>query len=178
MRVPLISLTVAGLLLGQPAAFAATSSCVRAPEREALDVEGLKSQLMVVALACDARDRYNAFVTRYKPELNSDEKQLGGYFSRSYGRTGQKQQDDYVTQLANSQSQAGTKRGTLFCQEHLPMFDEVMALRGGAELPEYAAGKELAQPISTEGCTAASPGTSVAHPVIRASARRTTRSKH
>lgn len=174
MRVPLVSLTVAGLLLGQPA-LAAASSCVHPTERAALDVEGLKSQLMVVALACNARDRYNAFVTRYKPELNSDEKQLGGYFHRSYGRTSQKQQDDYVTQLANSQSQAGTKRGTLFCQEHLPMFDEVMALRGDAELPEYAAGKELAQPISTEACTGA-PERPV---VVRASStRRTSRSKH
>ncbi len=135
MRVPFICVTVAGIVFGHTA-LAATASCVRPTERAAIDVEGLKSQLMVVALACDARDRYNAFVNRYKSELNSDEKQLGGYFSRSYGRTSQKQQDDYVTQLANSQSQAGTKRGTLFCEEHLPMFSEVMALRSDAELPE------------------------------------------
>lgn len=173
MRVPLIGVTIAGILLGQ-AALAATSSCVRPAERAAIDVQGLKSQLMVVALACDARDRYNAFVGRYKSELNSDEKELGGYFNRSYGRTSRRQQDDYVTQLANSQSQAGTKRGTLFCQEHLPMFDEVMALRNNAELPEYAAGKELTQPISTEACA-----TTAERPAVtRVSARRATRSKH
>lgn len=171
MRLPLIGATVAGLLLGQAAL--AANSCVRPPEQVALDVEGLKSQLMVVALACNARDRYNAFVTRYKSELNTDERQLGGYFTRSYGRTSRKQQDDYVTQLANSQSQAGTKRGTLFCQEHLSMFDEVMALRNDAELPEYAAGRELAQPISTDACSATAPE----HP-IRTAARHTRRPKH
>lgn len=170
MRLP-IAAALAGLLLGQPA-LAATSACVRPTERAALDIEGLKSQLMVVALACDARDRYNAFINRYKTELNAGESDLGGYFNRSYGRSGRKQQDDYVTNLANGQSQAGTKRGTLFCQEHLPMFDEVMALRGGGELAEYAAGKELSQPISTEACVGGAPA------VTRTSTRHTTRSKH
>jgi len=173
MRLPFIAMTVAGTLLGQ-AALAAPSSCVRPSERAAIDVEGLKSQLMVIALACDARDRYNAFVNRYKSELNSDEKQIGGYFTRAYGRTSRKQQDDYVTSLANGQSESGTKRGTLFCQEHLPMFDQVMALRGDAELAEYAAGQELSQPISAEACA----GETERPAVTRVSARRSTRSRH
>ncbi len=152
MRLPLIGLAIGGVLLGQAAALAATSSCVRPTERAALDVEGLKSELMVIALDCDARDHYNAFVNRYKSELNSDEKQLGGYFTRAYGRRSSKQ-DVYNTELANGQSQAGTKQGTLFCQQHMGMFDEVMALRSDSELPEYAAGQDLAQPISAEVCT-------------------------
>lgn len=151
MRLPFISLTIGGVLLGQAAALAATSSCVRPTERAALDVEGLKSELMVVALDCDARDHYNAFVNRYKIALNADEKQLGTYFSRAYGRRS-KEQDVYNTELANGQSQAGTKQGTLFCQQHMPMFDQVMALRSDAELSEYAAGQDLTQPVNAEEC--------------------------
>lgn len=172
MRLPFISLAIGGVLLGQAAALAATtSSCVRPAERAALDVEGLKSELMVVALDCGARDHYNAFVNRYRSTLNLDEKQIGGYFSRAYGRRNSKQ-DVYNTELANGQSQAGTKQGTLFCQQHMPMFDEVMALRDGQELPEYAAGQDLAQPISAEVCTTPE------HPVIRVAARRRVHPRH
>jgi hypothetical protein len=171
MRLPFIGLTIAGVLLGQAAALAATPSCVRPAERSALDVEGLKSELMVIALDCDARDHYNAFVNRYKSTLNSDEKQLGGYFTRAYGRRTNKQ-DLYNTELANGQSQAGTKQGTLFCQQHMAMFDQVMALRNDAELPEYAAGQDLAQPVSAEVCTTPE------RPILRVAARRTIRSKH
>lgn len=174
MRLPLVSLAIGGVLLGQAAALAATSSssCVRPAERAALDVEGLKSELMVIALDCDARDHYNAFVNRYKSRLNSDEKQLGGYFHRAYGRRTDKQ-DVYNTELANGQSQAGTKQGTLFCQQHMPMFDQVMALRDDAELPEYAAGQDLAQPISAETCAMPE-----RRSVVRVAARRTVHSKH
>ena len=170
MRLSLVGLAIGGVLLGQAAALAATSSCVRPAERAALDVEGLKSELMVIALDCDARDHYNAFVNRYKSELNSDERQLGGYFTRAYGHRTNKQ-DVYNTELANGQSQAGTKQGTLFCQQHLPMFEQVMELRSDAELPEYAAGQELTQPVSAEECT-------TAEHVVRVAARRRTHLKH
>ena len=168
MRLPILSLAAAGVLLGQ-AALAAVSdpTCVRPDERAALDVEGLKSQLMVVALDCDARNNYNAFVNRYKTELNSSEKKLGTYFTRTYGRTSHARQDVYNTELANGQSQAGTKQGTLFCGQHMPMFEEVMALHGDTELAEYAAGKELTQPATAEMCTAAESA-----PVVKVSARR------
>lgn len=174
MRLPLIGLAVTGVLLGQ-AALAMTSSCVHPEDRAALDVQGLKSELMVIALDCDARDHYNAFVNRYKTELNSDEKQLGSYFTRAYGRSSRAQQDSYVTQLANGQSHAGTKEGTLFCGQHMAMFEQVMALRNDQELAEYAAGQELAQPISVETCTEEE-----RRPIVRVAARRTVHhaSKH
>ena len=169
MRLPILSLAAAGVLLGQ-AALAAVSgpACVRPDERAALDVEGLKSQLMVVALDCDARSHYNAFVNRYKTALNTDEKKLGTYFTRTYGRTSHAREDVYNTELANGQSQAGTTQGTLFCGQHMTMFDEVMALRNDSELAEYAAGKELAQPVGAETCTAAPEHS----PVVKVTARR------
>ena len=79
-------------------------------------------------------------------------------------RRGRQQHDDYITQLANSQSQTGLRQGSLYCRYNLGTFDEVMALRSGAELTDYAAGKSIAQPISMSECGAA--------PAARSRARR------
>ena len=149
MRI-LMSAVVAASLLGSHVAVAA--GCAGETERTAFDVAGLKSQLMVTALTCAQDDRYNQFVTRFKPDLASNEKVLSSYFSRTFGRSGQKQHDDYVTQLANEQSQTGLKQGTGFCTQSVGLFDEVQSLRNGGELPDFASGKSLVQPISMTSC--------------------------
>ncbi len=151
MRILVSGLLAAGLLTSHVAA----AQCVRPDDYTAFDVTALKTKLMVTALTCGENDKYNAFVTKYQPELTSQDKALGGYFSRTQGRRARQQQDDYVTQLANSQSQTGQRQGSLFCQRNLSAFDEVMALRNGAELTDYAAAKSVAQPISMAECTAA-----------------------
>lgn len=131
---------------------AATAQCVGSDDNTALDVAGLKTRLMVTALTCDANARYNAFVTKYKAELVSQDKALTEYFNRVHGRAAQAHRDDYVTQLANSESQSGIRQGTLFCALSLPIFDEVMALRNPGELRAYTAGKTVAQPIRVIAC--------------------------
>lgn len=151
MRLSFIGLTVASLLVSQ-AANAMVPYCLHPAEQSALDVEGLKSELMVTALACGTKAEYNAFVNKFKPDLNNEEKRINTFFQRAYGRQGRKQQDDYITQLANGQSQDGTKQGTQFCEQHVPMFNQVMALRNGSELPEYAAGQALMQPATAQAC--------------------------
>lgn len=148
MRKTFSAVLAASFLISQ----AAAAQCARAPEAVAFDVTGLKTNLMVTALTCKADERYNAFVTKYRNELTAQDKALNGYFSRVHGRQGRTRQDDYVTQLANSQSQAGIRQGSLFCSRNLPTFDEVMALRGGQELPEYAAAKSVAQPVNAPMC--------------------------
>ncbi len=150
MRIFLSGLVAAGLLTSH---VAAAQTCARPADRHAFDVTGLKSQLMVTALTCNVNEKYNEFVVKYRPDLMSSDKALGAYFSRAYGRQAQKQHDDYITQLANSQSQNGLKRGTQFCAENASIFDEVQALKGGAELPDFAAGKALSQPVSLTTCT-------------------------
>lgn len=148
MRKTFSAVLAAGLLTSQMAA----AQCARSADTTAFDVVGLKTNLMVTALTCNADERYNAFVTKYRPELMSHDKMLGSYFSRVHGRQARTRQDDYVTQLANSQSQAGIRQGSLFCSRNLPTFDEVMALRSGGELPDYAAAKSVAQPINVSSC--------------------------
>lgn len=148
MRRLLVSFAAVSLFATQVQA----ADCLRPMDHVAMDVTALKTQLMVTALTCKADERYNAFVTKYKPDLAREDKSLGTYFSRSYGRSGVKQRDDYVTQLANSQSQVGLKQGSYFCDDNVGAFDEVMALKNSAELQEYAAGRAGVQPISTVSC--------------------------
>jgi len=156
---PLLSiLTVAALLTGSLSAQA--EQCARPVEKTAFNVAGLKSQLMVTALSCqsDAKlgslDKYNAFISRYRADLVSQERSLTSYFQRAYGRSAQKQHDDYITLLANSQADEGIKSGSFFCQQNMGMFDEVMALKTGTDLPVYATTKAIAQPIALVECPA------------------------
>ena len=152
MRLLLTSLVTASLMAGP--AFAA-GECTRPAEHTALDVTALKTQLMVMALTCKVDERYNSFVVKFRPDLVQTDKSLNGFFTRSYGRSGTKQRDDYVTQLANSQSQTGLKQGSRYCDRNLATFDEVMALRNSEELTEFAAGKSFsAQPITVADCGA------------------------
>lgn len=153
MRILLSGLIALSVLAGPVRA----AECIRPGDHSALDVTALKTKLMVTALTCGADEKYNAFVMKYRPELNNQDKALGGYFSRSGGRRARQQQDDYVTQLANSQSQTGLRQGSLFCAQNLGTFDEVMALRSGQELPDYAAGKSVLQPIALTECGTAAP---------------------
>lgn len=128
--------------------------CAKPQEKAAFDVSALKSNLMVTAVTCKSEERYNAFIQQFQPYLASNDKTLGGYFNRAYGKRGQAQQDDYITSLANAQSQFGVKHGTLFCQQNLGMFDEVMAVKSGADLPTFAAAKPIQQALAVQECPA------------------------
>ena len=154
MRIPLTFLAVAGLLASH---VAAAQTCARPVDNEAFEVAGLKSQLMVTALTCNSNDKYDAFINTHRPYLIAQDKALNAYFARAHGRQARKQFDDYITQLANSQSQTGLRRGTLFCQENTGIFDELASIKDGSELPDFAAGKTLSQPVSLTTCAAETP---------------------
>ena len=164
MRKLISGLVVAGLLTSH----AAGAVCVSPADREALDVAALKTQLMVQTLTCKNDSDYNAFITKFKGELNSDERTTGNYFSRTYGRNGQKRHDEYVTLLANANADSSQKDGSRFCAHNEQVFKEVLALKDGGELGEYAAGRTAAQPVSFQSCEA-TPGRAT-----RASSTRTT----
>lgn len=155
MRSPFKAIVAAALLAAQLLAGAAQADqCAKSIEKDAFNVQGLKSQLMVTAISCQAQAKYNLFVTRYRSDLLGHEKTLNSYFRRAFGGRAQKEHDDYITQLANSQSEVGIQSGTLFCDRTVGLFDEVMALKDGTQLPTYAAGKGLTQPIVLVDCPA------------------------
>lgn len=145
---------LAGALLSA-AGIAAAKPCAKPADVTAFDVAGLKSKLMVTALTCNQQDRYNDFVQRFRGELVAHERALHAYFARTFGGRAQHEQDDYITSLANTLSETGIQQGTLFCQQNVGIFSEVLALTRGTELAGYAASKQLPQPIAIEACPAA-----------------------
>ncbi len=154
---PLLSTLVATTLLVGTASqtLAQSVPCMRTAEKAAFDLAGLKSELMVIAIDCQMEERYNAFVVRFRPDLQGSEKGLNTYFARTARGSSQRAHDDYITSLANSQSDDALTRGTLFCAEHARMFDEVLALSNSGDLLSYASAKPLAQPITLVECAAA-----------------------
>lgn len=142
----------------------AAASCNVPETREAFDVEGLKSELMVTALSCNRQDRYNDFVAKFRPALTDQERALDVYFHSTYGRAAQREHDNYITQLANGQSDLGLKSGTSFCDQRTSMFDEVAALESASDLGGYAEAKDIAQPAAYETCR---PPTATGHGRVR-----------
>jgi hypothetical protein len=159
MRAVLSGVVAASLLLGQ---IANAQPCARPADKTAFDVAGLKSQLMVTALTCDVRERYNDFVHRFQSELMQQERALTAYFGRSFGHRGQQEHDDYITSLANTLSEDGIKLGTLFCQHSVGLFDAVLALPQGATIASFAADRAFNQPISLVVCATPEPVTRTA----------------
>jgi hypothetical protein len=157
---PFLSAILAASLLGSQAAAAA--QCAMPKDKSAFDVAVLKTHLMVTALACDQRDKYNAFVTRFRNDLVAQEKALGVYFGRAFGRSGQREHDDYVTSVANAQSEDGVKLGAGYCDASVPMFDKVLALPPATVLTVFAADLALVQPITLVACVVPEPTTRTA----------------
>lgn len=149
MRTVLSAFVAANLLVSQ---VASAQTCARPAELSAFNVASLKSQLMVTALSCDVRDRYNDFVRRFQSELMAKERALDGYFRRAFGRRAQQEHDDYITNLANTQSEAGVHQGTLFCKQNVGLFDAVLSLPNGADLAGFAASRDLTQPVTLVVC--------------------------
>jgi hypothetical protein len=146
----IVTLVAAALL----APDVASATCLKPYEGTAINVAGLKSQLMVTALSCDTRDRYNDFVLSFRPTLQREDTALNSYFLRHYGRDWRSEHDDYITQLANMQSEASIREGNQFCQDNVGLFDEVLALKSSVAMLAFANDKPMLQPIDDEVCGA------------------------
>jgi hypothetical protein len=120
--------------------------CARPAEIAAFSVAALKSDLMVAAVSCQADEKYNDFVRRYRPALVAQEKAMETYFSRNDKRSWQRTRDDYITQLANAQSQRAMVLGSQFCARTLGQFDELVALSKPEDLTGFAASKSQSVP--------------------------------
>jgi hypothetical protein len=102
--------------------------CTSAANVEALNVRALQTELMVGALACGERERYNAFVQARQPELVPYAKTL----QRMHG----KRTNAFVTRVANAASRNAD------CAAISALFDE--ALESGSSLSAIAAKDVLA----------------------------------
>ncbi len=129
----------------------AERQCSSVADQSAFEVQALRSELMVLATGCHDDDRYNAFIRRYQSDLQGNERAINAYFQHRYGRAGQTEHDRFVTDLANAISRQGSDLGGDFCSRNGLIFNEVLALESAAELPDFAAGKDLV-PTSVEIC--------------------------
>ena len=165
------ALLAAAMLLAQPAQ--ALARCTNETDQAIFEVEALKTELMVVATTCKgpAEDRYNDFVRRYQQGLVVSNRGIGQYFSRAHGKGGQRQQDIFITELANARSNMARQLGSDYCARNSGLFDEVMALQGVTDLPAYAATKDLL----SSGVTACPGGAAPAPAHSAPAARRSTR---
>lgn len=164
-------LGLAAVLTSQSPALA-VSRCANDTDQAVFEVEALKSELMVIATTCKANneDKYNAFVERYRPALIQSNKMLGQYFQKHYGRSAQRANDAYITELANARSNAARQLGGDFCSRNPGLFEEVMALPTITDLPAYAATKDLL----SSGVTACPRGSAPQATAAATPARRST----
>lgn len=126
--------------------------CARPAEKTAFQVAALKSRLMVTALACDSSEKYNAFITANRAGLLPQEKALGGYFTRHFGRRGQTEHDEYITNLANAQSRRRIIDNYRFCRDGQALYADAMAIKSPAEMVTLAAGRTISQPYNVKEC--------------------------
>jgi hypothetical protein len=132
--------------------------CAKPAEKVAFAMAALRMQLSVTEITCEAREQFNGFTVRYRNDVGNENKVLGQFFSRAYGRQGQSNQDQYETSQINQMSQFGAQYyGADFCKTAMPMFAEIQALKTDKELEDYAVAKNFDQVLAVEECTAAPP---------------------
>lgn len=166
-RFLLAGLTAASLV-AQPAL--AAPRCAAPADQSMFELFALKSELLVIAIACKRNDSYNAFVQRYRPVLLDLDKNLNAHFRKVHGARWQKVADDFTTDMANVRSTMASRMGGDHCPRNGMIFNEVMALPAPSDLPAYAAGKDLLT-ASITTCPAPA-ATRASAPASRPAARR------
>jgi hypothetical protein len=124
---PLVLLAAAAAMA--PADRAQAAMCAIPSERAGADARVLQTELMVAALTCGQRNRYNGFVKKFQPQLVANGKALRRYFRRVHGGRGEARVTRFVTRLANEASARSLVDGTqAYCASVSSLFDEVMAI--------------------------------------------------
>ena len=144
--------TAAAILLVP--SIASAQVCVQPAEKTAFDIRALQSQLMVAALSCGLQDDYNAFVRKYQGDLATAFRNVHGHFRRTSGSRHQHDVDQYITNLANGQSQLSIARGSFFCREQAPLFQAAMTATSAADLSQVAVSRQVHQVLERPACPA------------------------
>lgn len=100
-------------------------------EKAAIDARLLQTEMMVAALACDLRPRYNSAMRTFQNELIGHGKVLRSIFNRNHGASSQRQLDKYITQLANDASARSNYDRRTYCQTAVTLFDDVLSSSSG-----------------------------------------------
>ncbi|HTN09532.1 MAG TPA: hypothetical protein VL154_00995 [Acetobacteraceae bacterium] len=127
--------------------------CAKPDEKQAFDVTGLKTRLMVAAIVCGSSDQYNAFIRRNRADLVQQDRDLQRYFNRAYGggRAAQSHMDAYKTDLANVQQQRRS-RDPQFCQGSTALFGALAAAKTPGAVGPVASSAGIDQPMVVSTC--------------------------
>ncbi len=109
----------------------AAEICQREGNLTAYFVRQLQTDLMVASLSCDAKDQYNAFVTRFNEVLIANGQTLKATFNKRFGSEATDELNDYVTMLANLSSIDSLSAGAKYCVEQKQAFARVLAVSPG-----------------------------------------------
>lgn len=149
---PLRSLLAGAAALAMIPGMVSAQSCMPPAEKASFDVRALQSQLMVVAITCEMQDDYNRFVTKFQPQLATAYRGVQGHFRRTGGRNGQRDLDQYITGLANGQSQVGIAQGQYFCGNQRAVFQQALAANSANDLAQITVQREIPNIINTAPC--------------------------
>ena len=145
---------IGGLGMMLVASQAGADVCETPSERAAIATRVFQTELMVAALTCDERGRYNAFVRRFEHDLVDRGQTLKTIFSRAHGNRATGQLTSFVTRLANEASLRSLETTEDFCARASDLFGKVMI----ADRKDFSALVEE-QSGSVDSCVAALPRT-------------------
>lgn len=131
--------------------------CVQPRDQQAFDLIALKSSLMVAALSCNESDFYNAFMTRFQPNILAEQQAMDEYFNRAYGLDWQAREDSFVTDLANGQAVNSGRPGTDYCSGTGQLFGQVLASKSWNDLLQLTTAKPALLPVAALACGAPAP---------------------
>ncbi len=112
--------------------------CSSPAETAAVQLRLLQSELVVAALSCRTKTRYNAFATKFQPTLVASGRVLVRMFKLNHRRHGSAELNRFITRLANTASMRGIRQGAGYCRGASVLFDTVLALPA-ADLAAFSA---------------------------------------
>jgi hypothetical protein len=119
-------LTVGLVAMALPTVGQAATACATPKDLAALNARVLQTELMVAALTCGEKARYNAFVMSFKGVLGKHGRSLRALFTRVHGSGGKRQLNGFVTKLANDASQGSLAVPGGYCTTASALFEEVL----------------------------------------------------
>lgn len=101
--------------------------CASDRDLAALNARVLQTELMVAALSCDEKQRYNNFVNAYRDVLFDRGQALQALFKRAHGAKANARLNAFITKLANDASQQVRTKGDGYCVFAGELFEETFA---------------------------------------------------
>ena len=132
---------------------AQAATCTAPGETSALQARVLQTELMVAALTCSQKDKYNAFIRRFGGDLTTLGNSMKSYFTRAHGRKAATEMNAFVTALANEASRRAMGYQGDFCGDANGLFDSVLAVPP-KELARFAATRPTANTYGIASCQA------------------------